>query len=231
MTQKKKILIIGGAGVAGQAIVDYLLLHEDLCELFIASRGFHEIANRNIGFVKINIFDTYLCESVVKQFDIIILALGPFSRIGTDIYTMCLKNGIICIDINDDYKQYERLLEIKDRTPEDYQGSVLTGMGLCPGLTTFMLEHAAAQLEEDVLDTELRLYFGAGVPSGSASISHMFESFKQGLMVLSEKRVRNVTPSKYRPNSLFTFDDSHSNMPVIFFSSPEIKTLQTGRSF
>lgn len=231
MAQKKKVLVIGGTGITGQSIVDYLLLHEDLCELFIASRGFHKMANRNIGFVKIDIFDTYLCESVVKQFDIVILALGSFPYIGTGIYTMCLENGIICIDINDDYKQYERLLEIKDRASIDSQGSVFTGMGLCPGLTTFMLEHAVMQLEEDVLDAELRFYFGAGVPSGTASISHMFENFKEELMVLSEKTVRNVTPSKYRPNSLFTFDDSHSDMPLIFFSSPEVKTLRRSARF
>lgn len=37
-----------------------------------------------------DIHDTQNIESVIKQFDIIILALGPFSCVGTDIYTICL---------------------------------------------------------------------------------------------------------------------------------------------
>ena len=42
--------------------------------------------------------------------DIIILALGPFSCVGTDIYTICLRNHVICVDINDDYGHSGRVL-------------------------------------------------------------------------------------------------------------------------
>lgn len=38
---KKKVLVIGGTGIAGQFITDYLLHYHDICELFIASRGIH----------------------------------------------------------------------------------------------------------------------------------------------------------------------------------------------
>ena len=40
---KKKVLVIGGTGIAGQFITDYLLHYHDICELFIASRGIHKI--------------------------------------------------------------------------------------------------------------------------------------------------------------------------------------------
>lgn len=33
---KKKVLVIGGTGIAGQFITDYLLHYHDICELFIA---------------------------------------------------------------------------------------------------------------------------------------------------------------------------------------------------
>ena len=39
---KKKVLVIGGTGIAGQFITDYLLHYHDICELFIASRGIHK---------------------------------------------------------------------------------------------------------------------------------------------------------------------------------------------
>ena len=37
---KKKVLVIGGTGIAGQFITDYLLHYHDICELFIASHKF-----------------------------------------------------------------------------------------------------------------------------------------------------------------------------------------------
>lgn len=94
-----------------------------------------------------DIHDTQNIESVIKQFDIIILALGPFSCVGTDIYTICLRNHVICVDINDDYGHSGRVLEIKNENITNFRGTIFTGMGLCPGLTTFMLEYAAEQLK------------------------------------------------------------------------------------
>ena len=96
---KKKVLVIGGTGIAGQFITDYLLHYHDICELFIASRGIHKISEKKVKFIKMDIHDTQNIESVIKQFDIIILALGPFSCVGTDIYTICLRNHVICVDI------------------------------------------------------------------------------------------------------------------------------------
>ena len=111
---KKKVLVIGGTGIAGQFITDYLLHYHDICELFIASRGIHKISEKKVKFIKMAIHDTQNIESVIKQFDIIILALGPFSCVGTDIYTICLRNHVICVDINDDYGHSGRVLEIKN---------------------------------------------------------------------------------------------------------------------
>ena len=37
---KKKVLVIGGTGIAGQFITDYLLHYHDICELFIG--GFYQ---------------------------------------------------------------------------------------------------------------------------------------------------------------------------------------------
>lgn len=73
---KKKVLVIGGTGIAGQFITDYLLHYHDICELFIASRGIHKISEKKVKFIKMDIHDTQNIESVIKQFDII----GIFSK-------------------------------------------------------------------------------------------------------------------------------------------------------
>lgn len=55
---KKKVLVIGGTGIAGQFITDYLLHYHDICELFIASRGIHKISEKKVKFIKMDIHDT-----------------------------------------------------------------------------------------------------------------------------------------------------------------------------
>ena len=149
---KKKVLVIGGTGIAGQFITDYLLHYHDICELFIASRGIHKISEKKVKFIKMDIHDTQNIESVIKQFDIIILALGPFSCVGTDIYTICLRNHVICVDINDDYGHSGRVLEIKNENITNFRGTIFTGMGLCPGLTTFMLVFVAKKKKKTVFE-------------------------------------------------------------------------------
>lgn len=66
---KKKVLVIGGTGIAGQFITDYLLHYHDICELFIASRGIHKISEKKVKFIKMDIHDTQNIESVIKQSD------------------------------------------------------------------------------------------------------------------------------------------------------------------
>ena len=223
---KKKVLVVGGTGVAGRFIVDYLLRDYGGCELFVSSRGIHEIPDKRVGFIKMDIHDTEALNAVICQFDVVILALGPFSSIGMDVYTVCLRNHVVCIDINDDYKHAECLLDLKNRNAADFRGTIFTGMGLCPGLTTFMLEYAAEYLKEPASDACSRIYFGAGVASGKASIMNMFEGFKEDIRVISAGNIKKMNPRKYPWNRNFSFDSFHAHLPLIYFSSPEVKTIR-----
>ncbi|HCC51066.1 MAG TPA: hypothetical protein DEQ30_02655 [Porphyromonadaceae bacterium] len=222
---KKKILIIGGTGIAGKCILEYLSSFPHLCEITTGSRG-NQMIDKKIEHVMIDISKAKEYESVIKQFDIIILASGPFSNAGTEIYKLCLKYDVICIDINDDYTHCESVLEIKNKEEFSQKGTVFTGMGLCPGLTTYMLKYAALHLGESPLEAQLRIYFGAGVASGIASINNMFEGFKHDPFILTNRNHQRVNTSRYQKGVTFTFDGKHQNMPLIFFSSPEVLTLR-----
>ena len=92
---KKKVLVIGGTGIAGQFITDYLLHYHDICELFIASRGIHKISEKKVKFIKMDIHDTQNIESVIKQFDIILnsathIVRNKFKILSNNILTSIL---------------------------------------------------------------------------------------------------------------------------------------------
>lgn len=223
---RKKVLVVGGTGVTGRFIVDYLLRDPEVCELSVSSRGIHELSDKRVGFIKMDIHDMEALNAVICQFNAVILALGPFSSVGMEVYTVCLRNHVVCIDINDDYKHAECLLDLENRDTADFRGTVFTGMGLCPGLTTFMLEYAAEYLKKPASDACSRIYFGAGVASGKASIMNMFEGFKEDIRVISAGNVKKMNPRKYPWNRTFSFDCLHTHLPLIYFSSPEVKTIR-----
>ncbi len=228
--RRTKVLIIGGAGIAGQSIVDCLRSYHDICDLYIASRSIHKGPSRGITGLRLDIHDVRAVKVAIRQFDIIVLALGPFSEVGKEIYIQCLKSRVICIDINDDYQHCKCLLELGSLTKE-YQGTILTGMGLCPGMTTYMLGKAVERLGEAATDAHLRIYFGAGISSGKASITNMFNAFKDEAQVLFAGEVRKKKDVQNKREKTFTFDEAHSNLPLVYFSSPEIATLRRSDSF
>ena len=228
--RRKKVLIVGGAGIAGQAIVEALMCHGEICDLYVASRGFYEIQNRGITSLRLDIHDAEAMRGAIRQFDVVVLALGPFSEVGTDVYVECLRHGIVCIDINDDYRHCRRVLEIGETTSGG-QGTILTGMGLCPGMTSYMLAKAVEHLGEQPRDAHLRIYFGAGVASGRASIANMFNAFKDEVQVLSAGEIRNSRDVRNGLKNTFTFDETHSDLPLVYFSSPEIVTIHRSARF
>jgi len=85
-------------------------------------------------------------------------------------------------------------------------------------------------LGEEAVSAQVRIYFGAGVSSGKASISNMFNGFKDEPLVISSGEVRKKKVSG-RIAKTFTFDGAHSDMPLVYFSSPETATLRRSDTF
>lgn len=230
--QKSKVLLIGGTGVAGKCILNHLSNFFHLCDITIASRGvIPSESHPDVAYMKLDLFQANECEDSLKMFDIIILALGPFFSVGLEVYRICLKNGIVCIDINDEYEHLEKLSVLSSMSPSNPQGRVLTGMGLCPGLTSLMLHIAAIEFMDTTLEAGVRLYFGAGVRSGKASIDNMFHAFRNRLIVLSQGQSLVVKPGKYKRSTKFSFDPEHQKVSLTYFSSPEVATLRHNQTF
>ena len=97
--RQKKVLIIGGTGIAGMAILHVLSEYRTLCSLSIAARKYSGEFDNAANFIQLDIFDTLALEKIIKLFDIVVIAAGPFHKINLDIYRICLESKIVCIDI------------------------------------------------------------------------------------------------------------------------------------
>ena len=227
---QKKVLIIGGTGIAGMAILNVLSEYRTLCSLSIAARNYSSEFGNVANFIQLDIFDSLALEKIIKSFDIVVIAAGPFHKINLDIYRICLESKIVCIDINDNILHYERLMNFKKEFINPYHGTILSGMGLCPGLTTFMLEFLAEQLEGFATEAYSRIFFGAGVVSGKASIDNFFESFSRDALVLSDGCIKKSSSRHFHQKN-FSFDASHEDLPLLFFTSSEVLSLPQALSF
>jgi Saccharopine dehydrogenase and related proteins len=218
-----KILLIGGTGIAGRCILDYLKSSDLPVEIDVASRGNYKLPD-SIGQIRLDVTDQKELRKAVGNYEMVIVATGPFKKYGASIHKACVENKVCCIDINDELSACEQVFELREQALENQTG-IYTGMGLAPGLTTFLLQLSAERLSGPVTEAGLRICFGAGVRSGKGSIENIFSNFGKYIRVIRNNKPVTVNASRQEKNSTFTFDPDHADLPLYYYSAPETYTL------
>ena len=224
----KKILLVGGTGIAGEII--YKHLSNLSVDIYIASRNV-VISERGRQFITLDINQIETYKDVIKQYDIIIVAAGPFRDINIDFYKFCALNNIICVDINDDYNFCNKMLKLNDTLGIKVTGSIISGLGLAPGLTTFMLKYGAEKLTQNPTKSKIRIFFGSGVVSGKASIKNMFDAFAESAYIMCDNIIRHCKSSDKQKDKCFTFSSIRKNKQLIFYSALELMTIKKDKLF
>lgn len=103
----KKIIIIGGSGVAGKIIFDILNRKMTDTEIHIGCR--HKPDNSkedNYVYLDVNEEDSI---SIIKNYQFAILALGPYEKLGNIAHKRCIDAQVDCLDINDSISSWEEI--------------------------------------------------------------------------------------------------------------------------
>jgi saccharopine dehydrogenase-like NADP-dependent oxidoreductase len=149
-----KLLVLGGSGNMGQTAVRTILDIGGIDELIVADCD----ANRTNKFVEslndkrvqartIDVTDTEALGFLMQESDVIMNTVGPYYRYGAPIVQAAIKAGRHYIDINDDYRPTQEILEMDDAA-RSAGSTILLGMGASPGITNILARHAANQLDE-----------------------------------------------------------------------------------
>lgn len=126
---------------------------------------------------------------VLRDYDWAVACIGPFEKWMDKAANLCVEAGTNYIDINDSIEAREAILAV----PAEKGGViVMTGAGLCPGISTALLLGEAG---EPVRSVRAVLRIGAGQPSGAASVQSMFETIHGGYRVLRSGQIQMVSHS------------------------------------
>lgn len=174
-----KIIVLGGSGVTGQLVRHYLAdtnWQVDYCSRSESNDPNH----RRLDLLgpRSKVMDA------LGEYDWAVSCIGPFEKWLAKVARLCVDAGTNYIDINDSIDARQAILSV----PAKESGVVVvTGAGLCPGISTALL---MSQSEKPVEKIQAVLRIGSGQPAGAASVQSMFETMHGGYRILEAGEIQ-----------------------------------------
>lgn len=226
----RKILVIGGTGETGRRILfDLRQTHPEL-SLTAASRSQPrpEVLPEGVASIVLDVDDEDGALEIVRAFDLVIVALGPMAQRCAAVHRLCLRAGVDSLDINDSAEAAAMVHDL-DSVATAQGTRILTGMGLCPGLSTLMWMKLADARASSAGVYRMRLYMGAAYGGGPASAYTILESFQTRMDVLRDgQRITIDTPWR-DGHEEFTFPGHPKPVRLVPYAAPEIAGLCSPR--
>ena len=181
-----RVVVIGGTGESGRRILRVLRARHPQLQLCCAARRPrpHELP-AGVASATLDMRDSEAALALLCQFDLAIIALGPMDAFGAAPHALCLQAGIDCIDINDSLASAEAILAL-DGEARRAGRTILTGMGLAPGLSGLLLMKLAREQASPAGVYRSRFYAGAAYGGGETSPYAILDSFKPDIEVLRQ---------------------------------------------
>lgn len=173
-----KVLVAGGTGVTGR-LVRGMLGVVDGIELAYTSRKKPDDGPGRHFPLRIAAGHNEICR-VFRKHDWVVNCTGPFEVHADSLARARIDSGTGYIDVNDSIDARRAIMALDgDALREGVP--VLTGFGLCPGLSTALLILGArAAGVEEVRDVRVDLRIGADQESGAESVESMFRTIRGG---------------------------------------------------
>lgn len=133
---KKGILVIGGTGATGKHVLHAVaaLLPD------IPVSGTSRNPSSRAGKADLVRWDATApeAEARLRGYDLVISCLGPSSRFRDLVQKACLRAGVDCIDINDDFQTASDIWKLRGAAAQK-DVRLYACMGMNPGLSTLLL--------------------------------------------------------------------------------------------
>lgn len=159
--QHRSILVIGGTGITGRKVEQYLARYlQQPARIDVSSRRASKLANHRI----LNPEDRAASVATISDYDLAIICAGPFEKLRASIHELCIEAGTNCLDVNDSIDAARDIAELHESAASK-SVRVLTGCGLNPGVSTAML---CRWREYNIVDVIERLQSEAGEAGATA---------------------------------------------------------------
>ncbi len=148
-----KVVIVGGAGQRGESVTQLLSFEQSITDLVIADRRLgvaQNLADRLGGHVRavaLDLHDEAAIDATVGGSGLLINATGPYYETLVPCLHAALRTGVNYCDYADDTGATESATAL-DGAAKDAGICAIVGMGVSPGLSNLMANHAASTLDQ-----------------------------------------------------------------------------------
>ncbi|KOY83810.1 saccharopine dehydrogenase NADP-binding domain-containing protein [Lysinibacillus macroides] len=223
------ILIIGGYGEVGGKIAK-LLLQSYPNRIWIAGRNIDKARQFCIQQDRLAMPIQMDVSKKVhpEQLESVALVIMCLEQKDTAFVQLCLKKGIMYIDITASYTFLKKLEELHPLAAQNHATAVFS-VGMAPGLTNLMAMHAAKQLST-LEKLHISILIGAGAIHGTAAILWILHQLNQPFSSYNNQSVANFTNKrtvqfkKIGKCSVYQFNFSDQHTLTKHFPSIPIET-------
>ena len=227
-----KVLLLGATGAVGKQVAGELARSDAVTHLVVSSRSgmaLERIA-RNLGGAARGVFHLEMdvlhgggLVQAGREFDVIASCVGPAYLFEMDNVAAAIASGTSYVSLCDDAGPSQGLSTASDSAVEA-GATIVTGCGLSPGLTNFMVRLAAAQLDE-VDNIAIHVARSTTDAGGPASLRSLVRAVAGGDPVALGG---SAAPGSAAPRPSF-FPDPVGWVETFGYDHPELMTLR--RSF
>jgi saccharopine dehydrogenase (NAD+, L-lysine forming) len=189
---KDKVLVVGGYGNVGQTIC------KDLGKKFpgkiiAAGRNYEKAkqfclsTNEMVIPKKFNVFNNDEWDRVLDDIVIVVMCLDQHD---TKFVEQCITKGIHYIDITASYKFLSQV-EALNPMAKQYGATIVSGVGLSPGLTNLLVKHCKSFLDT-ISTAEIYIMLGLGDHHGKAAIEWTVDNINTVFSVMEKNSLRQV---------------------------------------
>ncbi|WP_342535259.1 saccharopine dehydrogenase NADP-binding domain-containing protein [Lysinibacillus sp. FSL K6-1151] len=214
---RENILIVGGYGEVGSKMATMLLTSYPN-KIWIAGRSFekakqfcaqhHHLAKP----IQMDVSKTVNAQQLAN----VALVIMCLEQKDTAFANLCLKEGIMYIDITASYAFLKKLEELHPIAKQNNATAVFS-VGMAPGLTNLMAMHAAQQLAS-IEKLHISILLGAGDTHGNAAILWILHQLNIPFYSYKNKKTTNFTNRRKVPFKelgkrsvyQFNFSDQHT---------------------
>lgn len=223
-----KVVVLGGAGVMGSYVVEYLSKKSAFSEICIADIDEERAkkvkgTNDKIDFIKIDARNEESLSKILKGADVVINCIGPFYKFAFPIMKAVIKKGVDYVDICDDYDITQKLIDELDKDAIDAGITCIVGLGASPGLTNVIASYASSQM--DSVDS-IKIYVTRGIKeeAGGAIPYHMLHCWLDEVPVYKDGKYQKAR-GLIDGEEYVSFPQPFGGTLVYYFGHPETVTL------
>lgn len=232
--QDVKVLVLGATGnVGGRAAIE--LFRAGVVEqLQIGARDIEEatrLASRfssnsqtSVTGVEVDITRPGLAERFAEH-DVIVNCAGPGYLLEEQAVRAAVAAGVNYVSLCDDHDGTEEALA-HDRAAQDAGVTIVSGCGLSPGITNYLTQIAAAELDE-VREIHIASAASSADSEGYASAQHLVHALSQDAPFLSEGAVASQKAGT--GPKLVYFPDPVGWVETFVCGHPELSTIPRSR--